>query len=417
MAVLLRSVIDDTVREMTERGFPDAYISSVKKELERFEEWNQTKGKQYFSEHDCDEYCLEQFGCHLDVAKGPKVSQQQSKRRVAIRRLASMGRDGTIDYCLTKSRQPFYGRFATVFDEHLRWMEEMLYAPATIRSKHLYLYDFCEYIECNGINLTEIGESQLEAFFASVEKPLASLHAYRKAVRAFLKYLYDCKFTCKDISLLVRDDNYNRNKECLPTVVRMEDVRDRLSKINRTTALGKRNYAIVLLIAELGIRPGDVALLTLDSFDWDMNTICYRQEKTKVIVTQPLTPSVGNAVIDYLMNGRGITESKTHFLTGCKGTPMARNTVGEVVKRCMRGCIPVCGGKDPGPRVLRSTLASELIKGNAELPVVSAVLGHTTINTAKHYVAVDFEGLKKCALPIPPVKSTLYLSSDNGGAE
>lgn len=415
MAVLLSSVIESTVEEMTERGFPVGYVAATEKELERFRKWNLSNGREYFSEEDCEKYCQEEFGTSLNEPKGTKLNSTKSKRRVAIRRLAGMGLYGSLDYYLSRSRQPFYGRYESLFNGYVAWMEGNGYAPSTIQAKRGYLYDFCRYVENEGLNLTEISESCLEAFFASRNKPLASIHAYRKAMRCFLLYLYEERITEKDLSLSVREDNYRKTKECLPTVVSMDDVRDSISRINRMTRIGKRDYAIMLLTAELGIRPGDVALLRIDAFDWDMKTICYRQEKTKVLVTQPLTPSVGNAVIDYLMNGRGSSTDPVLFLTCDKGEPMARNTVSDVVKRHMKGCIPICGGKEPGARVLRSTLASELIKGNSELPVVSSILGHTTINTARHYVAVDFEGLKKCALPIPPVKSPLYQYADKGG--
>lgn len=417
MAVLLSSVIESTVAEMTGRGFPAGYVKAMEKELERFREWNLAKGREYFSEEDCEEYCQEEFGTSLNEPKSTKISSTKSKRRVAIRRLAEMGLNGSIDYYLARCRQPFYGRYENLFNGYVSWMEENRYAPSTIMAKRGYLYDFCRYVENEGLILTEISEVCLETFFTLLNKPLASLHAYRKAVRCFLLHMYEEGITEKDLSLYVREDNYQKTKECLPTVVSIDDVRESISRINRMTVIGKRDYAIVLLTAELGIRPGDVALLRIDAFDWDMKTICYRQEKTKVLVTQPLTPSVGNAVIDYLMNGRANSTVPVLFLSKDKKGPMARNTVATIVKRHMKGCIPICGDKEPSARVLRATLASELIRGNSELPVVSAVLGHTTINTARHYVAVDFEGLKKCALPIPPVKSPLYQYTDKGGLQ
>ena len=413
MAVLLSSVIEDVITEMTERGFSDDYISFVKRELKKFMNWSISKGEKYFSEKYCEEYCIEKYSSKL-YGEREKKSQANSRGRAAIRRLASMGVSSTIDYYVAKSKQEFFGRFSSLFNSYINWQESNGYAPSTITAKHGYLYDFCIYIEGKGIEVKEIQEAQLESFFSSLNKPLASLHAYRKIIRGFLRFLYNEGLTTNDLSLFVREDNYRSSKELLPTVIKIEDVKESLLRINRTTAIGKRDYAIVLLTAELGIRPSDIALLQMNSIDWDKKTICYRQEKTKVVVTQPLTTTVGNAIIDYIMNGRSKSSLETIFLSSIEEKAMARNSVATVIKRHLKGCAPICGEKQPGARVLRATLASQLIKENKELPIVSAILGHTTINTAKHYVAIDFEGLKKCALPIPPVKSPLYEANKGG---
>lgn len=180
--------------------------------------------------------------------------------------------------------------------------------------------------------------------------------------------------------------------------------------MDTTMPKNMRDYAMLLVVTELGLRPSDVVALQISDINWDENKITLRQVKTGILLEQPLTVSVGNAIARYLMNGRPKTDIDNVFVSHSPfpGKALRSSSVSEIIRKHLGGCRTLCGNKQIGARPLRSTLASAVLQNGGILSDVSNILGHNSVETAKHYIGVDFENLKKCALPIPVVKSTLY---------
>lgn len=131
-----------------------------------------------------------------------------------------------------------------------------------------------------------------------------------------------------------------------------------------------------------------------------------------MLVEFPLLASVGNAIIDYLKYGRPDSEAGEIIVAakGCsKGLPLASPTIHSIVSRYMREAnIPHWKEKKHGPHSLRHSLATNLLKKNVSMPVISTVLGHQHTETTKIYLKVDIDSLARCTLPIPPLSSPLY---------
>lgn len=99
----------------------------------------------------------------------------------------------------------------------------------------------------------------------------------------------------------------------LPAVFSEDEVEKILSSFDRENPMGKRNYAIFLLAARMGLRSCDIKALEFSFINWTEKTISFTQKKTKKYLTLPLTDDVGWAVIDYLKNGRPVSDSKYVF--------------------------------------------------------------------------------------------------------
>jgi len=141
--------------------------------------------------------------------------------------------------------------------------------------------------------------------------------------------------------------------------------------------------------------------------------ISFNQHKTDVPVNYPLIASIGNAIIDYLENGRPVTNAQEIIVShesANKGKMLNRGTVHSIVSKYMRKAnISHWKNKKHGAHALRHSLATNLLKKNVSMPLISTVLGHQTTESTKVYLSVDFKQLRQCALPIPPVKSAYYL--------
>ena len=222
------------------------------------------------------------------------------------------------------------------------------------------------------------------------------------ALRQYFKYAYLNKHTIKPIHVYLPQPP-QRLRMKLPTVWTEEQIECLINAVDTTTPIGKRDYAILLLGARLGIRIGDILNLTINDIDWGNRQISIVQGKTREPLTLPLPTDTGWAIIDYLKNGRPITEYPNLFVvhnapyTGCPFKSTLRSSIRKVLKRAN---IPVDKTKRSGWHSLRHSLATNLLQNNVEISIISDILGHSDPQVARHYIRVDMNGLSKCALKV-----------------
>lgn len=131
-------------------------------------------------------------------------------------------------------------------------------------------------------------------------------------LRVFLRFLFLNQNTQEDLSLKVpKQKKYYYPP--IPSVWKQEDVVSMLENIDRGNPTGKRDYAILLLVARLGIRAGDIKSLKLTDLDWENKTIVLKQNKTKRMVSYPILNDIGWALIDYLKEARPVSDSPFVF--------------------------------------------------------------------------------------------------------
>ena len=173
-----------------------------------------------------------------------------------------------------------------------------------------------------------------------------------------------------------------------------------LASIDRNTAEGRRDYAILLLLARLGLRSSEVAFLELDEIDWKAGQLSVRG-KSGQRSDLPLPTEVGKAIAAYLRHGRPPCSSRRVFLRvkaplcGFQG-PCG---VGSLVRhRLLRA-----GVEAPtyGAHQFRHGLATEMLRQGASLGEIGELLGHHNPQTTKIYTQVDLEALRTLALPWP----------------
>ncbi len=187
----------------------------------------------------------------------------------------------------------------------------------------------------------------------------------------------------------------------VPSVWKKEDVVRMLESIDRSSPVGKRDYAILLLAARLGIRVGDIKSLKLTDLNWATKTIEIRQDKTKNIATYPILGDIGWALIDYLKNGRHSSSSPYVFLrtyAPYEAFGKDANLHYIIVKYTRLSGIKVPRGKRYGMHSLRHSLASSLLESGTPLPVISEILGHLSSKSTGIYLHTGIKKLKMCAI-------------------
>jgi integrase/recombinase XerD len=280
----------------------------------------------------------------------------------------------------------------------------------TLRNYKLYLYGFQKHMYSNQI--FEIGQISPLAVLSFCEtfspNHLGAKHVSLCIVRNFLRYAYDNKRTKTDLSLVVPHDNYRRERK-LPSLYSKKEVNKILTSINRSTATGKRNYAIILLIVRIGLRASDVRALSFDNVKWSENLISFEQCKTGKRVELPLPVDVGEAVIDYLKYGRPKANNVHIFLEHTYPYDNLRDkTVSTIATRAIRDSGINIGKRKHGSHALRHTMAGFLLEGKTPITLISDLLGHTDIQSTMCYLRVDIEKLRQCALDVPSVDIAFY---------
>jgi len=186
----------------------------------------------------------------------------------------------------------------------------------------------------------------------------------------------------------------------LPRVLEPDQVARLLSTCDRSTPLGRRDFAILTLLARLGLRAGEVARLSLDDIAWRAGELTIRG-KGSTIERLPLPHDVGGALASYLRNGRPTSRSREVFLSA---RAPVRALSSQAVTAVVRYACDRAGVERVGAHRLRHTVASELLRAGAPLAQIAPILRHASVSTTAIYAKVDREALRALARPWPIAK-------------
>jgi integrase/recombinase XerD len=188
--------------------------------------------------------------------------------------------------------------------------------------------------------------------------------------------------------------------EKLPRALPWETVRALLRSIDRTTAIGLRDYAIFTLVATYGLRASEVVALTLQDIHWREGWLRIPPRKNGTSFHLPLTDSVGAALLDYLRRGKPASQRRELFLRARAPAGVLKPTA---VTEAFQAWSRRSGLKIPyqGPHCLRHSLAVHLLREGTSLKTIGDLLGHRTAESTCVYLRLDVEDLRGVALCVP----------------
>ncbi len=217
-------------------------------------------------------------------------------------------------------------------------------------------------------------------------------------MRLFLRYLHYKGLTDTDLSLAV-PAVARWSLSTLPKHLPAAQVRRILRHCNRSTALGRRNYAILLLLARLGLRAGEVVRLNLEDVDWENGLITvYGKGKWAQL---PLPADVARAIACYLHRDRPRCACRRLFIRDYApvGGFNRNGSISKIVKCSLEKAGVVSARK--GAHLLRHSLATDMLRKGASLDEIGEVLRHRSPDTTAIYAKVDLDSLRTLALPWP----------------
>lgn len=249
--------------------------------------------------------------------------------------------------------------------------------------------------------LKKVDANTIQEYFcvSSMEMKSSALYNIRLYMKKLYRFLADNGYSDSDYSLLFTF-RVSRERPQQPAAD-PDEVKETLAVIDRNTCQGKRDYAMLLLGATLGMRAGDIIRLKLKDIDWANGEIRYCQSKTSKRIVLPLTNEVGTALKEYILEGRPDCGYDEIFIrTKAPLRPYVDSTGIQYLYSEYRRKAGLSRSAFDGKgfHSLRRSVGKRMITSGVAVTTVSQVLGHTNITSAQKYIALDSIHLKECAL-------------------
>lgn len=220
------------------------------------------------------------------------------------------------------------------------------------------------------------------------------------ALRSFLRFLHYRGHIASDLAAAVPAVAHWRMAD-LPKHLPAEVVQKVIDGCDRTTAVGRRNHAILLLLARLGLRAGEIISLQLEDIDWENARLTIRSKKGRGWARLPLPADVGKALARYLEQGRPSCSCRNVFVRMV--APYERFSNSPVISVLTRNALKKAGVESArkGAHLFRHSLATAMLRQGASLDEIGQVLRHKDPDTTAIYAKVDLDALRRLAVAWP----------------
>jgi site-specific recombinase XerD len=376
--------------------------------------------KKFMKEHQMEFFDAKVGDAFISSVLNKRLYTDLSKKEKDIIRstnvLTEYQTTGIIKFRSVRKEYKFEGEIGNVIQDFLAYRNTQGLSEDTINNNKLYLHRFLIYLNSNSVlALSDLDKQHILGFINGLgSASKATIHCTLCSLRCFLRYLFDNEYLDSDLTYLVPKSSY-RKEARLPTTYTKDEVELLLDAVDTASPKGKRDIAMILLAARLGLRASDICGLKFENINWGTNTIHLTQRKTQEKIELPLLVELGNAIIDYLKYGRPISDLPYIFLrAGQPYDKLEEPTLHSIVSFYLkRAGISNIDQKKRGPHALRHSLAGILLEQKTPLPVISEVLGHSNTESTKTYLRIDLTSLRQCALKVPKIQSPHYFKEVN----
>ena len=277
-----------------------------------------------------------------------------------------------------------------------------LSAP-TVMAHGRTIAQFLTFLSYDGASarLRDVEGARVEAFLQILNRSQAraTLQHSVAHLRSFLRFLVTSGLVPAGLDIWIDTPRVYR-RERLPRSLPWETVEALLRAVDRSTAKGRRDYAMLLLIATYGLRSCEVVTLTLDDVQWREGRLHVRRAKVGTTLVLPLTPEVGDALIDYLQHGRPKLPYREIFLRARAPAGSLKPTAIAEAFQCwaQRSGLPI---PFQGAHCLRHALAVHFLRQGTSIKTIGDLLGHRSTESTRVYLRLGIEDLREVALDLP----------------
>jgi integrase/recombinase XerD len=291
---------------------------------------------------------------------------------------------------------PFADRAPRFFDFLRR--DRGLREATVVQYQH-HLRRLEDYLHRSGIgSLADLSSAVVTSFITETGKSVdkRSVQSVCSILKTFLRYLHQTGILTRDLSQQVESPRRYRLAD-LPRSISQGQAQRMLEVVDRRSCVGKRDYAILLLLVTYGLRAREVAALKLEDIDWKHDRLHVRGRKAGHSTAYPLAPIIGEALLDYLQQHRPKAAGRAIFFRAlAPHTPLSWHAVSLRAKHYIRRAgikVP-----RPGSHTLRHTCVQRLVDAHLPLKTIGDFVGHRTPDATAVYAKVDIEALREVAL-------------------
>jgi len=403
----IQELIERTGGEMRKEGYAEATVATYEKTWRMLLAYAQRNGIEQYTTEFAHKFLQDRFGS-LD---GLPRNHTQAEYFRGVCRLDDLFTHGIITSKrpLSKKTYVYPPEYCDIVQSYMTKRTTDGLSRSRLLCFALYLERFTTYLSKNDVKHTKhLNSEHITRFIKDTADTfnVSTVGGTISCLRGFFLHLKEIGETTMNLDVFLPNVR-NTSEDTIPSAFSGDEVNKILSCIDRCNPKGKRDYAMLMLAARLGIRSSDITGLVFQDIKWNDNKIEFVQQKTGKTILLPLVNDVGDAIVDYL-KVRPQFDSKHVFLR--MQPPYSRLNSGslyEITRSYMcRADIHIPPGKKRGPHSLRHSLSSRLLESSVPLPVISEILSHSSSDTTKIYLKIDISQLRECALPVPSLQFT-----------
>ena len=398
--ITLTELIDLAKEKMQNLNYSKGTISHYCQTWNLLKKYANSKGVPTFSPDLGMRFLSDYYG----IVTNTKLPQFYVSLIRRIKFLEEFKNPSSLDSCHNGNLKEAPGQFVEIFRSYQNLQNELNFAKRTVQSKSNTVRNFLSYLKNGGIiDLKKLTLTNIYDYLNSLKDYSSQTRAVILfTLRDFLKFLYSKDIVSKEVSDVFPVISCNKF-ETIPSFYTKTKINKLLSCVDRKTRIGKRDYAVLILAIQLGIRAGDIRQLKLENIKWDTGQIEYMQQKTKIPISLPLFENIKYALLDYLKNA--LPRSRLTNIFVRHRAPFTqfsdRNTFYEIINKYITKTGIATDGKKHGLHSMRHSLASNLLGSNTPMHVITGILGHKDPKSTSLYLRIDIDSLRSVALEVP----------------
>lgn len=390
--------IEQYVERLTQQQAAPSTVKAAVQRLIRFNDFALSRGASTWEQlpEIADVFIAQWIQEHSDFCR---TAQHRATVRSQVQRpLEGMLRLLLPDYSPFRRETPLpFVTSVPGFFPHL--VEERGLRPATVQRYRYHLRAFEAYLEASDSpDLSSLTPTIINQFIVARAKKLApgKMGGCGSVLRMFLRYLYRERLITTDLGKAVpRGRTYQQRS--IPRSISQADVQRTIDAIDRRDALGRRDYAMLLLLSQYGLRAREVAAMQLNDIDWPRSELHVTARKGGHATIYPLSVTVGEAIIEYLRHGRPEVDHRTLFVTSkMPYAPISHWCISQRASHYLRAAgIEVYR---PGSHTFRHSCVQRLVDADIPFKVIGDYVGHRRPVSTQIYGKVALHKLRALAL-------------------
>ncbi len=359
----------------------------------QFQEFCDRNGYKTYLSSRKDEFIAELSNCT------PPLRQSTIDRKAgSMKMLDLLAAKGTWEKGMLNPLQELLPEFRAFLDAQEEYLAKTGYSECTQKTMRDHVSVVMRYLQNAGVTkLAELNGSHISEYLLTLRGHAKStVRGELSRLRKFLSYLYLLGYMSENLASHVPEYHLGQAQSMIK-IWESDEINTVLDTVDRDSPKGKRDYAFITIAAELGVRSKDICDLKLSDIDWELCSISFVQSKTRNPNTLPLSEKVGSAIIDYLRI-RPQTDCEYLFVNLKPPYDKMKSIHSTFHKYVERSKVKVPVNAHHGLHSLRATVATKLLSADVSPDVIFSFLGHSDRETLGHYIRLDIENLRECAL-------------------